>query len=59
MGFAFPAIDGGDAGNDIDTGGEVALDEGCANLSRRWFIGKGRDNNEELGHAGILAAEGR
>ena len=48
VGFVFPGVDGG-CGKEGDTGGELALDEECANLSRNLFIGEGDEHESCCG----------
>ena len=43
-----PAVDGFDLGDDIDAGGELLLDEKCANLTRYLKIGEGAEDEEGL-----------
>lgn len=44
-----PGVDGFDGGDDIDAGGELLLDEKCANLTRHIGIGESGEDEEGLG----------
>jgi hypothetical protein len=43
-----PAVDGFDLRDDIDAGGELLLDQKCANLTRCFGTGKGGKDEEGL-----------
>lgn len=49
-----PTINRVDSGNEIDAGGHLPFDQSCANLSRLLGIGKGAEDQQDVGfHARI------